>query len=102
MPVSKQRKLKRYPKVDINEEVEPTVRGEMSEPPKWIRENMKNRTSKKTLEIQESKQVASKAFVVWDSSQGAYRNGENRKEYKRLRLAEKKMNARKKRLDKGV
>ena len=78
------------------------VMGTMSPQPEWIRENMKKRTSKRTLEIQESKQVASKAFVVWDSSQGAYRNGENRKEYKRLRLAEKKMNARKKRLDKGV
>ena len=76
--------------------------GTMSPQPEWIRENMKKRTSKRTLEIQESKQVASKAFVVWDSSQGAYRNGEDRKEYKRLRLAEKKMKARKKRLDKGV
>ena len=71
--------------------------GAMSSQREWIRENMKKRTSKKTLEIQESKQVASKAFVVWDSSQGTYRNGENRKEYKRLRLAEKKMKARQKR-----
>ena len=94
MPVSKRRKLKKYPKVDIKEEVEPTVRGEMSEPPEWIRELRKRRTSKKTLKIQKSKQVPSKAFVLWDSSQGAYRNGENRKEYKRLRLAEKKMKAR--------
>ena len=78
------------------------VMGTMSPQPEWIRENMKKRTSKRTLEIQESKQVASKAFVVWDSSQGEYRNGENRKKYKRLRLAEKKMKARKKRLDKGV
>jgi len=76
--------------------------GAMSPQREWIRENMKKRTSKKTLEIQESKQVASKAFVVWDSSQGEYRNGENRKEYKRLRLAEKKMKALKKKLDKGV
>ena len=78
------------------------LKGAMSSQREWIRENMKPKTSPKTLEIQAAKHVASKAFVFWDSSQGEYRNGENRKEYKRLRLAEKKMKARKKRLDKGV
>ena len=73
------------------------VMGTMSPQREWIRENMKKRTSPKTLEIRESKRVASKAFVVWDSSQGEYRNGENRKEYKRLRLTEKKMKTRQKR-----
>jgi len=74
--------------------------GAMSPQREWIRENMKPKTSPKTLELQAAKQVASKAFLFWDTSKGEYRNGENRKEYKRLRLAEKKMNARKKRLDK--
>ena len=74
--------------------------GAMSPQREWIRENMAKKTSPKTLEIQAAKQVQSKAFVVWDSSQGEYRNGENRKEYKRLRLAEKKSNAKLKRLDK--
>ena len=78
------------------------VMGAMSSQREWIRENMKPKTSPKTLEIQAAKHVASNAFVFWDSSQGEYRNGENRKEYKRLRLAEKKMNARKKRLDNRV
>ena len=76
--------------------------GAMSPQREWIRKNMKPKTSPKTLEIQAAKQVASKAFLFWDTSQGEYRNGENRKEYKRLRLAEKKMNARKKRLDNRV
>jgi len=76
------------------------VMGAMSPQREWIRENMKPKTSPKTLELQAAKQVASKAFLFWDTSKGEYRNGENRKEYKRLRLAEKKMNARKKRLDK--
>ena len=79
-----------------------TLMGVMSPQRKWIRENMKPKTSPKTLEIKAAKHVARKAFVFWDSSQGEYRNGENRKEYKRLRLAEKKMNARKKRLDNRV
>ena len=74
----------------------------MSPQREWIRKNRKPKTSPKTLEIQAAKQVASKAFLFWDTSQGEYRNGENRKEYKRLRLAEKKMNARKKRLDNRV
>ena len=78
------------------------VMGAMSPQREWIRENMKPKTSPKTLEIQAAKQVASTAFLFGDTSQGEYRNGENRKEYKRLRLAEKKMNARKKRLDNRV
>ena len=78
------------------------VMGAMSPQREWIRKNRKPNTSPKTLEIQAAKQVASKAFLFWDTSQGEYRNGENRKEYKRLRLAEKKMNARKKRLDNRV
>jgi len=78
------------------------VMGAMSPQREWIRKNRKPKTSPKTLEIQAAKQVASKAFLFWDTSQGEYRNGENRKEYKRLRLAEKKMNARKKRLDNRV
>ena len=76
--------------------------GAMSPQREWIRENMKPKTSPKTLEIQAAKQVQSKAFVVWDSSQGEYRNGENRKKYKKFRLAEKKSNARQKRLDKRL
>jgi len=74
----------------------------MSPQREWIRENMAKKTSPKTLEIQAAKQVQSKAFVVWDSSQGEYRNGENRKEYKRLRLAEKKTKSLQKRLDKRL
>ena len=51
--------------------------GAMSPQREWIRENMKPKTSPKTLEMQAAKQVSSQAFVVWDSSQGEYRNGEN-------------------------
>ena len=36
--------------------------GAMSPQREWIRENMKPKTSPKTLEIQAAKQVASKAF----------------------------------------
>ena len=78
------------------------VMGALSPQPEWIRENMKPKTSPKTLKIQAAKKVASKAFLFWDTSQGKYRNGENRKEYKRLRLAEKKATARQKRLDKRL
>ena len=76
--------------------------GAMSPQREWIRENMKPKTSPKTLEMQATKQVSSQAFVVWDSSQGEYCNGENRRKYKMERLAQKKADARKKRLDKRL
>ena len=76
--------------------------GAMSPQREWIRKNMKPKTSPKTLEMQAAKQVSSQAFVVWDSSQGEYRNGENRRKYKMERLAQKKADARKKRLDKRL
>ena len=78
------------------------VMGAMSPQREWIRENMKPKTSPKTLEIQAAKQVSSQASVVWDSSQGEYRNGENRRKYKMERLAQKKSDARQKRLDKRL
>ena len=78
------------------------VMGAMSPQREWIRENMKPKTSPKTLEMQATKQVSSQAFVVWDSSQGEYRNGENRRKYNMERLAQKKADARKKRLDKRL
>ena len=43
------------------------VMGTMSPQREWIRENMKPKTSPKTLEIQEAKYVRSKAFLFWDS-----------------------------------
>ncbi len=50
------------------------VMGAMSPQPEWIRENMKPKTSPKTLEIQAAKQVASKAFLFWDTeNKGTYR-----------------------------
>ena len=100
MPVSKSRKLKITPKVNIKEKVKTTVTGKMSEPSEWVLSLREKKTSPNTIKLQETKRVSSKAFVLWDSSQGAYRNGENRKENKRIRLAEKKADARKKRLDK--
>ena len=48
--------------------------GAMSPQREWIRENMKPKTSPKTLEIQAAKQVASKAFLFWDTeNKGTYR-----------------------------
>ena len=48
--------------------------GAMSPQREWIRENMKPKTSPKTLEIQATKQVASKAFLFWDTTNnGTYR-----------------------------
>ena len=48
--------------------------GAMSPQREWIRENMKPKTSPKTLEIQAAKQVASKAFLFWDTTNnGTYR-----------------------------
>jgi len=41
------------------------VMGAMSPQREWIRENMKPKTSPKTLEIQAAKQVQSKAFLFW-------------------------------------
>ena len=50
------------------------VMGAMSPQPEWICENMKPKTSPKTLEIQAAKQVASKAFLFWDTeNKGTYR-----------------------------
>ncbi len=50
-----------------------TVMGAMSPQREWIRENMKPKTSPKTLEIQEAKYVRSKVFLFWDSyNEGTY------------------------------
>jgi len=50
------------------------VMGAMSPQREWIRENMKPKTSPKTLEIQATKQVQSKAFLFWDTeNKGTYR-----------------------------
>ena len=49
------------------------VMGAMSPQREWIRENMKPKTSPKTLEIQAAKQVQSKAFLFWDTeNKGTY------------------------------
>ena len=48
--------------------------GAMSPQREWIRENMKPKTSPKTLEIQAAKQVQSRAFLFWDTeNKGTYR-----------------------------
>ena len=50
------------------------VMGAMSPQREWIRENMKPKTSPKTLEIQAAKQVQSRAFLFWDTeNKGTYR-----------------------------
>ena len=47
--------------------------GAMSPQRAWIRENMKPKTSPKTLEIMKAKSVDSKAFLFWDSyNEGTY------------------------------
>ncbi|MDP7365743.1 MAG: hypothetical protein QGH83_00575 [Candidatus Pacebacteria bacterium] len=55
------------------------VMGAMSPQREWIRDNMKKRTSEKTLEIQEAKHVDSKAFLFWDSyNEGTYDVGKRK------------------------
>ena len=51
--------------------------GAMSPQREWIRENMKPKTSPKTLEIQAAKQVQSRAFLFWDTeNKGTYRKND--------------------------
>ena len=72
------------------------VMGAMSPQREWIRESMKKRTSKKTLEIQEAKHVDSKAFLFWDSStEGTYNEG--RTKSKRERYLVKKAESKERR-----
>ncbi len=48
--------------------------GAMSPQREWIRENIKPKTSPKSLEIQAAKQVQSRAFLFWDTeNKGTYR-----------------------------
>ena len=51
--------------------------GAMSPQRQWIRDNMKPKTSPKTIEIQNARKVESQAFLFWDSyNEGTYIKGE--------------------------
>ena len=76
MPISRKRKLKKYPKKIIKEREIKFV-GKLPEESKFILSLKEKKTSPKTLKIQKAKTAQCQAVLFWDSSKGPYIKSEH-------------------------